>query len=245
MNGKPTNRKTVAVLVTSLLLVLAAGLLVSCDERKDEGIASFDQLSQPDVKIGVATDTTEYSLVQENYPQAEIVYTKDLMAAFTSVAQGKIDAFVGNKLNMELAIHNGLKGVRLLDGTIGEGNVGAAAISPRTEIPDLKGKVNEFLKQAKDDGTLDDMRSRWMVKHEMDMPTIPEAQDPKLHLKVGTTGSSEPFTCYVNGELSGYDVELAKRFASWLGASVEFKIYRRRGLRVRKPLRYLRAAADC
>jgi len=225
MNGKPANRKTIAVLVMSLLLVLAAGLLASCDERKDGGITSFDQLNQPDIKIGVATDTTEYSLVQEKYPQAEIVYTKDLMAAFTSVAQGKIDAFVGNKLNMELAIHNGLKGVRLLDGAIGEGNVAAAAVSPQTEIPDLKGKINEFLKQIKGDGTLDDMRSRWMEKRELDMPDIPEAQNPEFHLKVGTTGSSEPFTCYVNGELSGYDVELAKRFASWLGASVEFKIY--------------------
>ena len=218
------SRKLIAVLMMAMLLVFAAGILASCGP-KDEGIKSLDQLNQEGVKIGVATDTTEFALVQEKFPKAEIVYTKDLMAAFTSVAQGKMDAFVGNKLNMELAIHNGLQGVRLLDGSIGEGNVGAAAISPQTEIPDLKGKINEFLKQVKDDGTLDDMRSRWMDKRETAMPDIPDANDSGLHLVVGTTGVSEPFTYYANGELVGYDVELAKRFASWLGASIEFKVY--------------------
>ena len=219
-----TGRKSIAALATILLLILSAGLLASCG-GKDEAITSYDQLNQPGVKIGVASDTPEFAIVEKEYPQAEIEFTSDPMAAYTSVAQGKIDAFVGNKLNMELAIHNGMKGVRLLDGSIGEGNTTAAAVSPNTQIPDLKGKINEFLKQIKEDGTLDDMRARWMEKREMVMPDIPEAKDPKLHLVVGTTGLSEPFSCYVNGELAGYDVELAKRFASWLGASIEFKMY--------------------
>ena len=221
--------KPTAILIAVMLLALASGLLASCGLKNDV-IESFDQLNQPDVKIGVATDSTEFALVEENFPQAEIVYTKDLMASFESVAQGKIDAFIGNKLNMELALHNGLKGVRLLDGSIGPGNTAAAAMSPHTEIPDLKGRVNEFLAQIKGDGTLDDMRERWMVKRDMAMPDIPEAKNPKYHLTVGTTGMSEPFTCYVDGELSGYDVELAKRFASWLGASIEFKIYDYEGI---------------
>ena len=87
------------------------------------------------------------------------------------------------------------------DESIGEGNVGAVAISPLTQIPNLKDQLNKFLKQITDDGTLADIRGRWLLKHEMVMPDIPEAVDPKLHLTVGTTGVSEPFTCYVNGEL--------------------------------------------
>ena len=217
-------QKSITVLTMSLILALVAGLLTACG-TETEVITSPEQLNREDAKIGVATDAPEFALVEERFPKAEVVYTQDLIAAFTSVAQGKMDAYVGNKLNMELAIYNGLQGVRLLDGTIGEGNVSAVAISPRTEIPDLKGKINEFLKQVKEDGTLDDMRSRWIDKRDMAMPTILEAKDPQLNLVVGTTGLSEPFTCYVNGELAGYDVELAKRFASWLGASIEFKLY--------------------
>ena len=242
------HRRLTAVLTMAVLLVLTAGLLASY-APKDEGITSQDQLNQPDIKIGVATDTTEYMIVQEKFPQAEIVYTKDLMASYTSVAQGKIDAFVGNKLNMELAIFNGLKGVRLLDGTVGQGNTCAVAISPVTKIPELKERLNEFLKQVKDDGTIDDMRARWMEKHEMVMPDIPEAKDPQYHLVVGTSGLSEPFTCYVNGELSGYDIEARQAVRGMAGGEPRVQGVRLRGhhtgrpgrrcrLHLREPLRH-------
>lgn len=210
--------------VMFVILVATMFFLESCG-LKDEGITSMDQLNRPGVKIGVATDTTEYSIVEKEFPNAEIVYQSDAMLAFTSVAQGSTDAYVGNKLNMELAIRNGLKGVRIMDGSVGDRNVGAVAISPHAQIPDLKDRVNEFLSLIEQDGTLDDMRERWMIKQDMVMPDIPEAVNPRLHLIVGTTGISEPFTCYVNGELVGYDIELARRFALWMGADIEFKIY--------------------
>ena len=222
-------RRMITVLVVILLLVSSV-VVFGSDDKKDGGITSLDQLNQPGIQIGVATDTTEYEIVEKEFPKAEIVYFKDLMLAFTSVADGKVDAFVCNKLNMQLAMENGLKGVRLMDESIGEGNVGAVAISPLTQIPDLKDRLNKFLREITDDGTLADIRERWLLKHEMVMPDIPEAADPKLHLIVGTTGVSEPFTCYVNGKLAGYDIELAKRFAAWLGASLEFKIYDYEGI---------------
>ena len=181
---KTDRRMTAALLI--LLLASAIVFLSACG-RRDEGITSLDQLDQPHIKIGVATDTTEFSIVEKEFPKAEIVYVKDLMLGFESVAQGKLDAYVGNKLNMELAIKNGLKGVRIMEGSLGEGNVGAVAISPLTEIPDLKEKLNEYLRQIKEDGTIDDIRERWLVKQEMVMPDIPEARDPKYHLTVGTT----------------------------------------------------------
>ena len=217
-------RKITTVLVIAMLFALAAVFGGACVQKEEE-ITSLDQLKKPGVKIGVASDSTEFEIVEKDFPEAEIVYFKDLMSAFTTVSQGKIDAFFGNKLNMELAIHNELTGVRILDEAVSDGNVGAVAISPVTEIPDLKDQINTFLKEITDDGTLKEIRERWLIKKDMVMPKIPEAKNPKYHLVVGTTGVSEPFTCYVNGELTGYDIELAKRFAAWSDASLAFKIY--------------------
>ncbi len=224
-----TVRRITKVLTVLIFMASAAVLLTACAQRDDE-ITSLKQLNQDGIRIGVATDTTEFSIVEREFPKAEIVYTKDLMFAFTSVAQGSIDAFVGNRLNMELAIYNGMTGVHIMDESVGDSNVGAVAISPVTKIPDLKDRINEFLSQIKADGTLEDMRERWMLKRDMKMPDILEASDPKYSLIVGTTGVSEPFTCYVDGELSGYDIELARRFAAWLGAGLEFKIYDYEGI---------------
>ena len=222
-------RRLTATLLMIMLLASTAVLLTSCGP-KNKGITSMDQLNKPGIQIAVQAGTPESDVVEKEFPKAEIVNVTDIMSTYTSVAQGKIDAFVGNKLNMERALDSGLEGTRLMDGSLGEGNTSAAAVSPRTQIPDLKERINEFLSQIRKDGTLDDISERWIKKHDMVMPDIPEVKDPKYHLVVGTTGVSEPFTFFVEDEVVGYDIEIARRFASWLGASIEFKIYNYDGI---------------
>lgn len=119
---------------------------------------------------------------------------------------------------MESAIYNGLKDVRLLDGSLGEGNNGAVAISPVSKIPDLEEKINAFLRAIRSDGTMDDIAWRWLVMRDETMPEIPPTEASGLHLVVGTTGISMPFSYYIG-------TELAYRFAAWLGAGLEFKVY--------------------
>ena len=57
------------------------------------------------------------------------------------------------------------------------------------------------------------------------MPDIPPAENPSFTLRVGTTGSVMPYSYYVGTELAGYDIELAHRFAAWLGAKPEFAVF--------------------
>lgn len=216
-------RKTARCVIVLLLLMTVSGAFSGC--RRNADITSADQLNRRGIKVGVATDTTEFALVKKYYPKAELVYFKDDLAAYTSVAQGKVDAYVYNWVSMHTAILNGLKGVRLLGDTVGEGNKGAAAISPKARIPDLKDRIDEFLGEIKADGTLADMEKRWILENKGKMPDIPGPEDPALKLIVGTTGSNAPFTYYEGTKLAGYDIELAKRFASWLGADLEFRIY--------------------
>ena len=211
-------------------LTLTLCLLAGCGEKNSGEITSLEQLKDAGRIIGVAADTAEDRLVAQEFPLARIEYFNEEMAAYTSVSQGKIDAFVFNKRAMESAIYHGMKGVRLLDETVGEGNISGVAISPVTKIPDLEGKVNTFLREMKADGTLDDAVNRWLILHDETMPEIAVPQTSELHLVVGTTGTNTPFTYYVGTELGGYDVELARRFASWLGATLEFKVYNYDGI---------------
>jgi polar amino acid transport system substrate-binding protein len=98
-------------------------------------------------------------------------------------------------------------------------------ISPVTPIPDLREKLNRFIAECRADGTLDDMYERWVLRGEQTMPDIPPAENPSFTLRVGTTGSVMPYSYYVGTELAGYDIELAHRFAAWLGAKLEFKVF--------------------
>ena len=207
------------------ILALALCLLAGCGGKKSGEVTSLEQLARPGCRIGVASDTAEDQLVAQVFPQAQIKYFKDDMAAYTSVAQGKLDAYVYGRDTMETAIQNGLSGVRLLEESLGEGNKGAVALSPKTKIPNLEEQVNTFLDQIKADGTLAEIEERWIKQQAAQMPEIPTPEQAELHLTVGTTGSNPPFTFYSGTELAGYDVELAYRFAAWLGATLEFKVY--------------------
>ena len=215
------------LLICSILAVLA-GLFSGCKSEdkgtKAETITSIEQLNRPECKIGMADNTDDYKLVEEKMPNAQIEFYKDSITGYTAVAQGKLDAFVYGRITMTTSILNGQKGVRLLDEAIGEYTI-AAAISPVSQIPDLENKLNTFLDEVEKDGTKDDMIKRWMTNRENTMPDIPVPETSDIHLVVGTSGIYEPYTFYKGTELVGYDVELAYRFAAWLGATIEFKVY--------------------
>ena len=222
MKMKTTEKRTAAL---GLLVCLIAALFAGCGAKPQaEGITSLDQLNKPGAKIGVMFNVLEFDTLKQDYPDAEIVPYNDNPLGYKDVANGRIDAYVYARREMELAIENGTDGVRLLDENYSVNPV-AVGISPKARIPDLRGKLNEFIAALKADGTLDDMFLRWVVETDGKMPDIPPAKNPAYHLSVGTTGTVMPYSYYVGDELNGYDIELAYRFAAWIGADVEFKVY--------------------
>ena len=62
------------------------------------------------------------------------------------------------------------------------------------------------------------------------MPEITIPENPEQYLTVGTTGITPPYTYYVGPDLNGYDIELARRFAAWLGFGLRFKVYNYSGV---------------
>ncbi len=213
-------KKTGVILLLALLLVFpAAGSFA------ETFITSKDQLNQSGMKVGVSTGSSSMLAAEKEFPDAKIVYLEENTIAYESVAQGKIDAYVFEREQMQKAIDSGRKGVRLLDENLEEGVSVGVGISPVSSIPDLENRLNTFIREIKADGTLDDMLNRWVTLGEEAMPDIPPAQDPQIRLTVATSGIVPPYSYYAGTKLTGMDIELAYRFAAWLGADVTFKVY--------------------
>jgi len=213
-------KKTGGLLLLALLFVfLAAGAF------GEAGITSKEQLNQPGMRVGVSTGSSSMLAAEKEFPEATIVYLEENTIAYESVAQGKIDAYVFEREQMQKAIDSGRKGVRLLDENLDESIIVGVGISPVSSIPDLENRLNTFIREIKADGTLEDMLNRWVTLGDETMPEIPPAQDPQLHLTVATSGIVPPYSYYAGTELTGMDIELAYRFAAWLGADVTFKVY--------------------
>ena len=226
--GRDRRRSPLPAFVPALCLPLLCALLfclmTGCGARNDAAITSLSQLGEPGRKIGVGLNCPEEALVPRDYPEAVVIPYSDAKLAYSDVAGGRLDAFVYERRLMELAILNGTSGVRLLDVTYSTTPV-AVGISPVSPIPRLEERLNAFIAELKADGTLEDMYDRWVIRGDETMPDIPQPEAPALRLRVATVGTVEPYTYYVGTELRGYDIELAHRFAAWLGASLEFKIY--------------------
>ena len=168
------------------ILVLALCLLTGCSAKDGEAVTSLDQLGEPGVKLGVASDLLEYATLQQDYPEAEVIAYSDNQLAYEDVARGRLDAYVYSRREMEFAIENGTAGVRLLDENYSKNTV-AVGLSPLSAIPNLRSRINAFLSEQKADGTLDDMYLRWVIQGDDTMPEIPVPEQPSLHLRVGTT----------------------------------------------------------
>ena len=220
-------KKKLSVWLSILLLLLPFS---ACAEAADTSgaqealsITSIRQLAQPGIKIAVGLNTPEDEALQRDYPEAQVVPYSDIFLAYTDVAKGRVDVCVHARKEMEFAMKNGMSGVRLLEENYASNKI-AVGISPVSPIPDLREKVNTFIAECKADGTLDDMYERWVLRGEETMPEIPQAENPSFTLRVATAGYIMPYSYYVGTELAGYDIELAYRFAAWLGAKLELSV---------------------
>lgn len=210
------------ILITTILLTV---LLAGCEKAETPQITSVEQLNHKSYSVGSDEGSAGMFDVEAYLPEAELMLYSSSVTGYAAVQQGELDAYAYDRIMMEFAIANGLEGVRLLDGSLGEGMDIAVGISPKTQIPGLTEKVNQFLQELRQDGTLEDMYHRWVTTADSEMPDIPKAEDPVYHLKVGTTGVVQPFSYYEGTTLTGYDLEMIYRFAYWLNADVEISVY--------------------
>ena len=206
-------------LLLFLLLFLFPGIVCAAD------ITSKEQLNQRGITIGVSQGSVIENFIKREFPNASIAYYTDGgVLGYQAVAAGKIDAYVADLRQMEMSLEGGFSGAHLLDETMNETLKTAIGISEVSKIPDLEKRINEFLSELRDNGTLNEMFQRWVIDGNEQMPEIELDEDPEYHLVVGTAGMVPPYSYYKDTKLNGHDIELAYRLADWLDADVEFKV---------------------
>ena len=212
------------------LTLLALVLAVLSPAALAAGETDFS-LNDPAVTIAVPVGAVPETAAKAAYPDAQFIYINSASDGFLAVQTGKADAFAVERTTYDSAVASGLEGLTLhSDGAVGEPVLVAVGISPLTEIPDAKGKIDAFLSEMEEEGGLSEMEDRWLTGHDYTMPDIPQAEAPDFSMTVGTSGLAEPYTFYQDNTVTGFDVELMRRFALWCNASVTFELYDWNGL---------------
>ena len=196
-----------------LVLLVRNGAAINSTSGKQ--LSETDQLANESIAIlqGSAFDV----FAQEVYPDADLQFYNTIADMLAAVEKGKATAGFSDfdllrqalKANPQLAI---------LGDPIFTSQVAAAFSKENERHRDL---FNEFLASLRADGTLADMEQRWFIDGNFEMPDF-EFDPNAPTFTIGNAIIGLPQVAQIEGEIAGFDVELALRFGQYTGQNIRF-----------------------
>ena len=145
-----------------LLIALVAGVLAGCSTKENKSFQSLEDFAQ--ARIGIMTGSSQELIVKEKFPEAERVYFSSPVDMVIAVEQGKIDGYMFGSPFLAATIWENAK-VKRLDEAVDHGEIAFAF--PQDPASDtLREQLNDFIKQAKEDGTMDRLTEKWLGETE-------------------------------------------------------------------------------
>ncbi len=208
-------------LLTPAYLSLLSGQ--GCGGRPVTPIRSIDDLNQPSMTICGETECVSLRMGQQRLPKAKSISFATPADCYAALQAGKVDAVAYDRPALEYAAASN-ELFYVIPESIGEGHIAVGAPFKNQELMD---KVNEFIKQYREDGTYQDMYDRWVKTVDAKMPVIPKPENPVnpgKPLIIGNDPQNVPMS-FINGDgsWSGFDTEFVQRLALFLNMDYEFE----------------------
>ncbi len=183
------------------------------------GETPMEKLHHPDMRIGVLLGINATLYCEQNFPSRQLCYFPKSADAFAAILHKRIDAFFLDRVKMELAARKNPKLVVLPESIVPSRLV----IGLPKKHAALCGRINDFIRQCRKDGTRKAMYQRWCNARDLpEMPEIPAPEHPVMKLRAGVFGNLAPLCFYAGkGKLSGHEPEFIRRLALYLNADIE------------------------
>ena len=173
-------------------------------------------------RIGGWPAKSEEHVKAKFHEDIEYVYLMTIGDMMEALRQKKIDAIAMSSVFYNALRASGEEGIAVLGDPIGKTSY--AFVFAYSEHGDrLRSEFNAFLQTLKSDGTLDEMKERWMRGE------TPPAGKPNLSgengtLAIATDGSCPPIIYLSDGKLGGFEAELLHRFCEARGYDYKFSV---------------------
>jgi polar amino acid transport system substrate-binding protein len=199
------------------VIILIFVLIFTACSGKREKITSLEQLSNKRICVltGPAGDVT----ARKTFPNAKILDMIAAADAALSVKNNKADSFIHNKTIL-LNIIEKEPGLTLLEPPVSQVPI-AAALNKNNTV--LLEEINTAIRILKEDGTLEQMKKKWIDTEYKTAPSLPDIQMPDNGeiLKLGTCSQSEPLVFLSDNKITGLDIELALQIGKKLNKKIE------------------------
>ncbi|MEE1012862.1 MAG: transporter substrate-binding domain-containing protein [Clostridia bacterium] len=216
------NMKKVIALAAAAML--AVGTLAGCggatggqSAADTKTVASVDDLKG--AKIAVQEGTTGDVYVTDEVEGAQVSRFKRAVDAAIDLKNGKVDAVViDDQVAKDLIAE--VEGLKILPDVLTEEQYAIAMPKGETELVKT---VDAVIADATASGLIDTIRKAYIDKDEAALAELAALQAPAgdMKLVMGTNAEFAPFEYQDdNGEIVGYDIEIAKEIARQMGCEL-------------------------
>jgi len=204
------------ILLAALLFVMAGSSAL----YGQRSLKTIEDLDNPDIRIGVLIATWQESYARERFPKARILPLANTTDLLSLLRSGGCDVVFLAQPPC-IYILEEAPDLAFLDERVAPTAVSAGfPLNDTVFLP----RFNEFLQELQDNGIHRQMEERWLAESGNTMPDFPESTTSQKLLRIGTTCMDVPFSFYQNNQPAGFDIELIRRFAAWMGRKPVFVI---------------------
>ena len=168
-------------------------------------------------KVATATGSSQEAVLASKHPQIEALRFDTDADMLNALHTGRCEAIANDKHILSY-FTNRLDGVVLLDEELF--SVGVGFCFSKGKNVELREQFNAFIRQIKEDNLYNEIVDRWINNaHTATMPDIQLPDDPNP-IRIATNTGGPPLVFMKDGEIVGFDVEIAKRFAASIGRGI-------------------------
>ena len=170
-------------------------------------------------QVGVTTGTIFDRWAQQRLPTAQLHRFNNTPDITLALQSGKLDAAVYDGDGAKAVLRT-VPGLGILDDDLLQTPVGVAF---RKQDPALRAKFNAWLAKAKQDGTYEVIRKRWLEDdpEKAEMPPVPASPPGARVVKLAVSVGDIPWAEQRQGRYVGHDIEMIQAFAAAEGFKLE------------------------
>jgi ABC-type amino acid transport substrate-binding protein len=189
------------------------------EEAESESETEAQKIDLTGMLIGVQLGTTGDLSVTDEYGDENIERYNKGFEAVQALSQGKIDAVVIDELPAQEFVE-ATEGLTILDGAYSEEEYAICFKKGNTELAE---KVNEAIKELKEEGTFEQIANSYIGdKAGENFYESPEDTDRSNgSLVMATNAEFPPYEYYEGNEIIGLDVDFAQAICDKLGMELE------------------------
>lgn len=200
------------------ILLLSLCMSTVCKAQVNGQIPTYRSLDDlSDKKVATMTGCFQEALLEKYYPEMTVMRIDNASDLIQALLTRRCEAVVlDDYFFYYFSEHT--NEIELLEEPLATAKMGFCF--NKDNNLELRDQFNVFLKQIKKDGTYDEIYERWIHNgHNSVMPDIqlPTEGEP---IRIATSSATPPLVFYKDGKMIGFDVEIATRFAAYLGRPI-------------------------